>query len=334
MPDIKVEPYEVAEDTFVIGQLHQPPGAPVGIYLNSIVIRGAQPAIVDTGTYFNRDQWLEDAFSLVDPTDVRWVYLSHDDHDHVGNLRPVLDACPHATLVTTWFMVERLSADFDLPIERMRWLNDGESFDAGDRTLTAVVPPLFDSPTTRGLFDDRTGFYWAVDSFASVLTNPAVEASDIDPTEWNEGFAVNRINSPWHQWLDPRKFGQHVDRVQRLGAERDRVCPRAGPARRHDRRGVPAHPRSASPRGTATSRPSRSRRHRRQPGTTQAAACDGLSSRLAQVAPGTARERPRVVARPTGSSSVLRTRWRCGHRTWRCPLPVQPRRRSGSRTVM
>ena len=218
MQDIKVEPYEVADETFVIGQLHQPPGAPVGIYLNSVVIRAEEPVIVDTGTYFNRDQWLEDAFSLVDPADVRWVYLSHDDHDHVGNLRPVLEACRNATLVTTWFMVERLSADFDLPITRMRWLNNGESFNAGDRDLTAVVPPLFDSPTTRGLFDGRTGFYWAVDSFASVLVNPTVEAADVDRSEWTEGFAVNRINSPWHQWLDHRKFGRHVDHVQSLGA--------------------------------------------------------------------------------------------------------------------
>lgn len=217
MEDVRVEPYEVADETFVIGHLHQPPGAPVGIFLNSVVIRGEEPVIVDTGTYFNREQWLQDAFSLVDPADVRWVYLSHDDHDHVGNLRPVLDACPNATLVTTWFMVERLSADYDLPITRMRWLNDRESFCAGDRTLTAVVPPLFDSPSTRGLFDDRTGFYWAVDSFASVLVNPTVEAADVDRREWTEGFAVNRINSPWHQWLDHRKFGRHVDSVQALG---------------------------------------------------------------------------------------------------------------------
>jgi flavorubredoxin len=218
MQDLKVEPYEVAEDTFVIGPWHQPPGSPVGVSLNSIVIRGEEPVIVDTGTYFNREQWLEDAFGLVEPADVRWVYLSHDDHDHVGNLRPVLDAGPAATLVTTWFMVERLSADYDLPLERMRWINDGESFRAGDRTLTAVVPPMFDSPTTRGLFDDRTGFYWAVDSFASVLANPAVEAADVDRGEWTEGFAINRMNSPWHRWLDHTKFGRHVDDVQSLGA--------------------------------------------------------------------------------------------------------------------
>ena len=212
-----VEPHQVADETFVIGQLSMPPGAPVGVYLNSAVIRGSEPVIVDTGTYANRDQWLEDAFSLVDPVDVRWIYLSHDDHDHVGNLEPVLDACPRAKLVSTWFMTERLGADFDLPFERMRWLNDGESFRAGDRTLTAVRPPLFDSPTSRGLFDDSTGFYWAVDCFASVQPNPGVEAADVDRVEWLEGFAINRINSPWHQWLDPKKFGAYVDRVRSLG---------------------------------------------------------------------------------------------------------------------
>ena len=27
-------------------------------------------------------------FSIVEPDDVRWVFLSHDDHDHTGNLNP------------------------------------------------------------------------------------------------------------------------------------------------------------------------------------------------------------------------------------------------------
>ena len=28
---------------------------------------------------------------IVDFADVRWIYLSHDDHDHVGNLAKVLE---------------------------------------------------------------------------------------------------------------------------------------------------------------------------------------------------------------------------------------------------
>ena len=126
-----------------------------------MVITGAEPVIVDTGNELSRAEWMEAAFSIVDPADVRWVFLSHDDHDHIGNLTAVLDACPQATLVTNWFTVERTWRAMELPLDRMRWVNPGESFDAGDRTLVAVRPPIFDSPTTRGLFDSRTGVYWA-----------------------------------------------------------------------------------------------------------------------------------------------------------------------------
>ena len=61
---------------------------------------GEEPMIVDTGTPANREQWLEDVFGLVEPEDVRWVFLSHDDVDHTGNLDSVMERCPNATLVS------------------------------------------------------------------------------------------------------------------------------------------------------------------------------------------------------------------------------------------
>ena len=60
-------------------------------------------------------------------------------------------------------------------------MNDGESWRAGDRTLTAILPPLFDSPVTRGLYDDRTGVYWAADAFATPLPGPMNDVSELDP---------------------------------------------------------------------------------------------------------------------------------------------------------
>jgi hypothetical protein len=33
--------------------------------------------------------------------------------------------------------------------------------------MRLVLPPIFDGPTTRGLFDERTGVLWGVDSFAA-----------------------------------------------------------------------------------------------------------------------------------------------------------------------
>ena len=93
----------IAPDTHVIRQLAGEGTGPVAIYVNSMVITGAEPVIVDCGPAVTREAWLDTVFGIVDPTDVRWIYLSHDDADHTGNLPQVLEACPNATLVTNWF---------------------------------------------------------------------------------------------------------------------------------------------------------------------------------------------------------------------------------------
>ena len=208
-------PFRIAEETYVIPQVA---ALPVGyVFINSLVITGQEPILVDTGTVLNRERWLEQVWSLVEPKDVRWIFLSHDDHDHTGNLLQVLDACPNARLVTNWFSIERLSGDFQLPLERCLWVNDGDRFVAGDRTFAAVRPPFFDSPTTRGLFDPKTGVYWAADCFGALVPAPVEDAAEAPQAAYREGFlASNQLISPWHHWLDEAKFAAHVRRVQDL----------------------------------------------------------------------------------------------------------------------
>ena len=216
-PRFHHRPLEVAPDTFLIRQVQGEGVAPFVVNVNSLVIRGAEPVIVDTGTVNNSARWLDDVFGLVEPEDVRWVYLSHDDHDHVGNLRTVMETCPNATLVTSWFAMERLSTDIDLPLHRMRWVNDGESFRAGDRELAAIRPPIFDSPTTRGLFDATTGVYWAVDAFSTPMLATVDDVAALDPGFWREGFSVaNRMVSPWTAFVDRTKWSAAVRRIQEL----------------------------------------------------------------------------------------------------------------------
>jgi flavorubredoxin len=217
-PTTSRPPTQVAPDTWVIHQIQPAFGTPMWVYVNSMVIAGTEPVIVDTGTLCNRTQWLEDVFSIVDPADVRWVFLSHDDSDHTGNLGEVMTRCPNATLVTNWATVERNINWFGFPLERTRWVNDDESFDAGDRTLRAVQPPNFDSPTTRGLFDERTGVHWAVDSFASIMPEPVDTVVDLDPEFWREAmvFGLHHLVSPWLALVDQDRYEMHVARSRLL----------------------------------------------------------------------------------------------------------------------
>ena len=225
-PTTRIAPTLVAKDTYVIHQVQPALGQPLFVYLNSMVILGREPMIVDTGTPANREQWMTDVFSLVDPDDVRWVFLSHDDVDHSGNLDEVMTRCPNATLVCNWAMIERHSNCFEFPLDRCRWVMDGEPLDIGDRTLHAVRPPVYDSPTTRGLFDPSTGVYWAVDTFATPLPDPMMGIADLDPEFWAEGmslFALGAV-SPWLSMVDPAKYSPYVDRSQGLDITTIAAC--------------------------------------------------------------------------------------------------------------
>lgn len=215
----RLPPVEIAPDTFVLHAAHGEGQAPQVVHMNAMLIRGAEPVVVDTGAPVHRETYLEDLFSLVEPDDVRWVFISHEDLDHVGNLDAVMDACPNATLVASWFLCERMAvAGLRVPPTRWRWIGDGESLDAGDRTLLALRPPLYDEPTTRGLLDPTTGVYWASDCFAAPVARPTVFAAELDADEWAGGFLTfQQWNSPWATLLDRSRFADEVERFATHG---------------------------------------------------------------------------------------------------------------------
>ena len=218
-PVLDTTPHPVAPETWLIPKLF-PADDGLFIPVSSIVIRGAVPVIVDTSAPLYREHWREQVFSIVDPEDVRWIFLSHHDGDHTGGLLDALEMCPQAILVANFFMVERLALEKPpLPLERMRWIDPGGSFDAGDRTLHLFKPPVFDGPTTRGLYDSRTSAMWIVDSFPSLTPGPLNDVRELPGDLVEESMrAMSSMVSPWHQWLDPTAYRHHVNGVESLGA--------------------------------------------------------------------------------------------------------------------
>ena len=214
------QPAEIAPDTFLIRTAFAAAGDEMTMYQSSMVIRGAQPILVDTGPAAASDLWLDAVFGLVDPEDVRWVFVSHNDSDHNGNVVSVLAACPRATLITTSPAVARMTSSFDLPYRRMHWLNFGDTFDAGDRTIEIIDVPVYDSPVTQGLFDRATGATWAVDAFAAVVPteDPPAFAKDLPQPVWEGalrglGIAAN----PWLEGVRPDWFTPRLKAMSGLG---------------------------------------------------------------------------------------------------------------------
>ena len=213
------EPTLIAPETFLIRTAFAAAGDAVTMYQSSMLIR-EQPILVDTGPAAASDQWLDAVFGLVDPSDVRWVFVSHNDADHDGNVLDVLAACPRATLLTTSPAVARMGSSFDLPYQRMNWLNFGDTFDAGDRTIEVIDVPVYDSPVTQGLFDRSSGAMWAVDAFACIVptVDPPAFARDLPRQAWEGPLTGLGISAnPWLEGVRPDWFSNRLKGVTGRG---------------------------------------------------------------------------------------------------------------------
>jgi flavorubredoxin len=206
----------VAPDTFVLPATLPVPGRGVQ-YVNPLLIRGAEPLLVDTGAAVLSDEYFTALESLIDLDDVRWIFVSHDDRDHTGGLLGLLEMCPSARVLTSFQAVNRITKETPLPLERIEFAEIGDSVSIGDRCLHLVRPPLYDSPSTRGFWDDRTGLYYAADAFGAVTPQYYELVDDAPQADYVDGFYwLNRANTPWLELADTTKMQMVVNRVRAI----------------------------------------------------------------------------------------------------------------------
>ncbi len=189
--------------------------------VNAFLVRGAEPFLVDTGMPVDRDGFQQALWSLIDPADLCWVVVTHDDRDHTGSLAAVLAAAPQARLVTNPISLTRLGEEFDIPDDRVVTVNPGGVWNLPDRKISFYRPPVYDSPGTVALFDHSDGTLYSSDSFGTVLSEPAQHISEIPESEFFSGFSVlNRAIAPWTALADEEKFRPALSRLAGLNPAR------------------------------------------------------------------------------------------------------------------
>jgi hypothetical protein len=205
MPVHKVRPdISVLSDSLAVPGIGHVP-------VNAFVLHAVHPVVVDTGLGLPDRNFLETLSSVLDPADVRWIWLTHPDRDHTGGIFELLAAAPRARLVTTFLAAGIMSCERPLPMDRLYLLNPGQSLDVGDRTLTGFRPPLFDNPATVGFFDDRSGVCFSSDCFGGPLATPELaQATDVREIGADDLRTAQllwaSVDSPWVQNVDEQLF--------------------------------------------------------------------------------------------------------------------------------
>ena len=210
------KPYQILPDIEILPAHFPIPGMGF-LAVNAFVIKAEEPVLVDTGMGIDSVEFMKALESVIDPQDLRWIWLTHDDTDHTGNLEKVLKAAPNARLAANSLAVLRMSTAWQVPMDRVHWLNSGDSIRVGDRKLTAVRPPLFDNPTTIGIYDNKSGAFFSADCFGAIIPSPVQNVDDVPEGDLAQGaISWASADSPWVHMVDPGVFSQALDSIRQM----------------------------------------------------------------------------------------------------------------------
>ncbi len=209
--------YRAAPDIDVVSSTASIPGFG-SLAINAFVMHGDEPLLVDTGVVREADDFMAALRTVIDPAELRWIWLSHTDYDHIGTLHRLLEDNPRLRVITTFFAVGIMGlSSTPLPMERVHLLNPGQHINVGNRTLTAIKPPVYDNSVTTGFHDDASGALFSADCFGALLSDVPENAADIPEAELRTGQTTwVTIDSPWVHKVDRATFAGELARIRAL----------------------------------------------------------------------------------------------------------------------
>jgi flavorubredoxin len=211
-----VHTYQAAPDVDVVTSTAEVAGFGK-LAINAFVIHGSEPVLVDTGAVRESDDFMTVLRSVIDPGDLRWIWLTHTDFDHIGSLHRLLEENEHLRVITSFLGVGIMSLAAPLPMDRVHLVNPGQAVEVGDRTLTAVKPPAYDNPITVGLRDDRSGILFSSDCFGALLDEVPECAEDLSDVALHQGQVFwATVDSSWLHKVDRRAFATELDRIRAI----------------------------------------------------------------------------------------------------------------------
>lgn len=185
--------------------------------INAFLLKGAEPLLVDTGLGALGDDFVEELSRVIDPDDLRWIWLSHTDADHIGNINRVLELAPNAKVVSNFLGAGKMGMMGDYDLSRVHVLAPGEVFEVGGRRLHQVKPPYYDAPETMGFFDETDRVLFAADAFGALLPGSAEEIADYSDDTLRDGLVGwSSVDAPWLAQMDKAALGRMIGELQRM----------------------------------------------------------------------------------------------------------------------
>src|SRR5215475_7096582 len=86
---VMISTYKALPDVDVLTTDFRVPGFGL-VPINAFVLHGPEPILVDTGPVIESAEFLPALRGVIDPAELKWIWLTHTDFDHIGALNQLL----------------------------------------------------------------------------------------------------------------------------------------------------------------------------------------------------------------------------------------------------
>jgi flavorubredoxin len=149
-----------------------------GVSYNAYLIKDKKNVLIDTIEIGYVESYFDAIDEILDPEEtIDYLVINHMEPDHSGALKLIMMKYPNITLVgnrNTFKFVRGFFGDFDNILE----IEEGDTLDLGNHTLTFVMTPMLHWPETMMTMETRTKILFTGDVFGSFGTLDGVLFDD------------------------------------------------------------------------------------------------------------------------------------------------------------
>ena len=190
---------------------------PNGIAYNSYVIMDEKIAVMDTVDVRKKDEYLANLEKALNGKTPDYLVISHVEPDHASSISALIEKYPSIQLVGNAKTFQMLAQYFDLNLEDVLTVKEGDILSLGKHELQFITTPMVHWPEVMFVYDRFEKVLFSADAFGK--------------------FGALDVNEDWicearrYYFNIVGKFGMPVQNVLKKAAVLDIqiICPLHGP---------------------------------------------------------------------------------------------------------
>jgi len=158
-----------------------------------VLLNEGCPLIFDAGSHIHREPVMADLKELLGQATSGYVFLTHTELPHTGNLKAIATAWPDFKFVVSSGILPHVEMPWWVSADQVEYGYAGTNGTYGNRKIGFSDAILKDQPGTHWMFDGQTGTLFTADAFGYLFPQSADlkfddELEDAIPMDWSRRY--------------------------------------------------------------------------------------------------------------------------------------------------